>query len=108
MPVYHVFFVPIWSNLSYVISKSEKTPKDRIYEGIYIGRVEVSGCTKKEALALLEEKEAEYRQDVLTFEAGEKTAEISLGELGFEVQRRKADRSGISIWKRWQRFSTLF
>lgn len=69
--------------------KVKKLPKDRIYEGIYIGRVEVSGCTKKEALALLEEKEAEYRQDVLTFEAGEKTAEISLGELGFEVQNEE-------------------
>lgn len=89
--------------------KVRKLPKDRIHEGIYIGRVDVSGLTKKEALELIKEKEAEYSQNIITFSTGEKSAEASLGELGFAIQdEEKLVEQALKCGKSGNVFSRYF
>ena len=69
--------------------KVRKIPANRMCEGIYIGRTEVSRLTKKEAQKLVDQKEIEYGQDSITFEAEGKQAQATLAELGFEIQNEE-------------------
>lgn len=89
--------------------KVNRTPKDRICEGIAIGRVDVSGLTKKEALKRIEEKEAEYGKDAVTFHVGEKTAEATLAELGFAIQdEEKLIEDAVEYGKNGNAFQRYF
>lgn len=63
-----------------------KTPKNKICQGIVIGEVDVSGMTKKEAKEALENKMAEYREQKLRLKAGGAEVEVTLGELGLMIK----------------------
>ena len=58
-----------------------KLPENKVCEGIWIGKTDVSGCTQKEALALLEEKEVQYGEQVFQLKVEGKKAEVKLQEL---------------------------
>lgn len=66
-----------------------KLPENKVCEGIWIGKTDVSGCTQKEALALLEEKEVQYGEQVFQLKVEGKKAEVKLQELGFEIQNEE-------------------
>ena len=89
--------------------KVNKTPKDRICEGVAIGQVDVSGLTGKEALKRIEEKEAEYGKGTVTFQVKEKQAEASLEELGFAIQNEeKLIEDAVEYGKNGGVFSRYF
>lgn len=80
--LYETVYVTLYLNV-------RKIPSNKICEGVRIGRTDVSGCTKHEALALLEEKETQYGEQVFSVKAEGKKAEVKLQELGFELQNEE-------------------
>ena len=56
----------------------QKVPKNKVCDGIFIGRTEVSGLTRKEAMKRVEEQEARYGQKNITFEAEGQQANATL------------------------------
>lgn len=67
----------------------QKVPKNKVCDGIFIGRTEVSGLTRKEAMKRVEEQEARYGQKNITFEAEGQQANATLKELGFEIRNEE-------------------
>ena len=87
-----------------------KTGKDQIHHNVYIGEVDVSGMSAKEAVSALNEKVTEYGTLAVTIKVGEASTETTLQQLGFfmsdlEDAVEKAVDYGKtgSVWKRfWQ------
>lgn len=88
-----------------------KVAKDTIWDHVYIETVDVSGLTAEEAKALLIEKEAEYQASVLTVQAEEASAEITLADLGFQIEDvDKLVEKAVSYGKKgsvWSRYAKL-
>ena len=91
-----------------------KIPENRIAENVYIGEVNVSGMTKKEAVSALEQKINEYGEKALTVEIGEKSVDILLKDLGLGV--KNADKTAGealafgkkgSLWKQFRDVRSL-
>lgn len=85
-----------------------KIPKDKACKGVYIGQVDVSGLTEKQAQKAVDQRAEEYRKLNFTFQAGEQTAQATLGELGFDIVKeesliRKAVNYGNDggVWSRY-------
>lgn len=77
----------VFGIVSLVLSRYvNKTPKNRICQGVVIGEVDVSGMTKKQAEEALENKMGEYREQKLVLKVGGTEAEVTLGELGLMVK----------------------
>lgn len=94
--------------------KVNQVPNDRICDGIYIGQVDVSGLTKKQAQKAVDAKAEEYRKQNIALETGEKSASASLGELGFDITKeedliKKAVGYGKegSVWSRYFKLRKL-
>ena len=81
--IYGIFFLVCYLQV-------QKLPKNRVCDGIFIGRTDVSGLTKKEAAKRIEEQEVRYGQEHITFEAEGKQADATLQELGFEIRNEEA------------------
>ena len=91
-----------------------KIPEDQIAGNVYIGEVNVSGMTKKEAVTALENKINEYKEQTLTVEIGDKSVDILLKDMGFGV--KSADKTvdkalGFgkkgSLWKQFRDVRSL-
>lgn len=65
--------------LRYQVSKY---PKHKIYDNIYIGSVDVSGMTKKEAVQAMEKALKESRKVKVTMKVDQKSAKASLKTMG--------------------------
>lgn len=63
-----------------------KSPDDRICDNIYISAVNVSGMTKKQAAAAMEDYLAENSQTEVTLKVGKKSAKATLEELGLSYK----------------------
>lgn len=91
-----------------------KVEENVICDNIYIGKVNVSGMTEKQAKEAVKKKTDEYSQLKLTMEVGDKTAETALSEMGFAVkdadklveQAVSYGKKG-SIWKRYRAIRKL-
>lgn len=59
-------------------------PKNKVCKNIFIGPVDVSGMTKKEAKKALSEQLEKDKQVSVVMKVGEKEAETTLGDLGLE------------------------
>lgn len=99
-------------SVSYVMFQGyvSKHSADRIYENIYIGSVNVSGMTEKEAEKMMEERLRQGRQATVTMKVEKREEKAVLKELGLEHKdmekqvKRAFDygKSG-SLWERfWQ------
>lgn len=102
-----VFFVVVYIALYQYVNKTEK---DKIHNNVYIGEVDVSGMTAKEATSALNKKIEEYGALTATIKVGEASTETTLQQLGFTMSNledavEKAVDYGKtgSVWKRfWQ------
>lgn len=89
-------------------------PEGEIFDNIYIGSVNVSGMTKKEALDTMEERLEECLQAKVTMQVGKESAKVSLKKFGLEYKdmEKKVNtaynygKSG-SLWKRYWRLRKL-
>lgn len=100
-----------YSILNRVVSKY---PENTIVDNIYIGVTDVSGMTKKEAVAKLEEQEANDRTQKVSVMIEGQTAEATLEEFGMEYDHieenvEKAVNYGKkgSLWGRYQKIRKL-
>ncbi|MGN1165866.1 MAG: VanW family protein [Lachnospiraceae bacterium] len=86
-----LFCVILVTGISYIVLHKyvSKYPEDKICENIYISSVNVSGMTKKEASAAMEEYLEKNSQIKVTLKVGKKSAETTLGELGLEYKNIK-------------------
>lgn len=75
--------VIVSGSLSYVLSMY---PKDTIAANIYIGDVDVSGDSQKEATSALKARLKELQEVSVTLKVDEETATVSLKELGLKYQ----------------------
>lgn len=101
---------------SYIIFQRfvSRYPKDKIYQNIYIGSVDVSGMTEKEAQELMEQRLETGRQAVIVMRVGEKEEAVPMEELGLQYQDIKKQvkaafdygKSG-SLWNRFWRLREL-
>lgn len=66
-----------------------KYPDDKIYNNIYISSVDVSGMTKKQARVAMKDYLAENAQKTVTLKVDDKTAEVTLEELGIGYKDMK-------------------
>lgn len=88
--------------------------KDVICNNVYIGVLDVSGMTKKEAKSALE-KQLETDKNVnLTLTSGKKTAQAALGELGLSIKgEEKLIQNALdygkdgSVWVRYRQMKEL-
>ncbi len=98
--------------VSYMVFQKfvSKYPEDKICKNVYIGSVDVSGMTEKEAGKVMEERLAQGRQASVTVKVGEKEETVVLEELGLNHKNMKEQvkyafdygKSG-SLWERfWQ------
>lgn len=87
-----------------------KYPEDKICKNIYIGSVDVSGMTEKEAEKVMGERLAQARGAAVTVKAGKEEETAALEELGLNHKNMKKQvkdafeygKSG-SLWERfWQ------
>ena len=60
--------------------------KNTIANNIYVGTVDVSGLTKKEAKAEIKEELKKYKKETVILSAENSEEEVPLGELGFNVK----------------------
>lgn len=60
--------------------------KNTIANNIYVGTVDVSGLTKKEAKAEIKEELKKYKKETVILSAENSEEEVTLGELGFNVK----------------------
>ncbi len=81
-------FVVIYTILNSYVSKY---PKDTIYENVFIGQVEVSGMTKKEAKAAMEEHLAEIQALEMTMKVDDQEAVVVLSEI--ELNHKDMDKT---------------
>lgn len=63
-----------------------KTDEEKIYDNIYIGKVEVSQMTKAQAKAAVNKKLEEYGQLKVTLALGDKAVDTTLAELGIRMK----------------------
>lgn len=88
-----------------------KCPKNEISSNIYIGNVDVSGMTRKEAKAALEEHLKSDQAETVTMKAGKKTAEATLEELGLAYEDvDKLTKQAVDYGKKgglWGRYKKL-
>lgn len=95
----------IYGMLYYQVSK---IPKDKACEGVYVGQVDISGLTEKQAQKAIDDKAEEYKKLNFTFQSGEQSSQAALGELGFDIVKeesliRKAVKYGNDggVWNRY-------
>lgn len=95
-------------------SAVNKVAEDKIWNNISIDGVDVSGMDAEEAKKALEEKVAEYQAIKINLIAEEAEAEVTLGELGFNIKNtdkliEKAVSFGKegSVWSRYQQMKDL-
>ena len=56
--------------------------KDQIEQNVFVQGIDVSGLTKKQAVAQIEGRWTVLRNTPMTLKAGDKTAKVTLSELG--------------------------
>lgn len=95
-------------------SSVSKVPASEICDNVFVGTVDVSGMNAEEAKAALEQKVAEYQALTMTLKAEEATAEITLADLGFQIEDadklvKKAVAYGKSgsVWSRYFQIKNL-
>ena len=105
------FFIIVYIALYQYVNKTEK---DKIQHNIYIGEIDVSGMSAKEAESALHEKVAEYGALAVTIKVGEASTETTLQQLGFSMSNledavEKAVDYGKtgSVWKRFRQIHKL-
>ncbi|WP_461812473.1 VanW family protein [Faecalimonas sp.] len=62
-----------------------KQAKEKICEGVFIGRTNVSGMNEKQALNAVDRQAKLYEKQKIFLLAGDKKTEVLLGELGFDI-----------------------
>lgn len=89
-------------------------PEDKICDNIFIGDMDVSGMTQKEAKEALQQHLAEDQAKVVTMKVGDTSANATLEELGLAYQNidktiQKAVDYGKkgSIWGRYRKLKRL-
>lgn len=96
-----------WTLYQYV----HKTASNEICEGVYIGAVDVSGLTRKEAISKVSEAAKGYQNIKVIFEAEGTQVQATLGELGFTMEGiEKQVDSAVKVGKRgnlWRRYRQL-
>lgn len=105
----------VWGITSLVLYQSvSKYPEKKICKNIYIGPVEVSGMTEKEAVKVVEAHLEEDNQIKVTLKVGEKEAESTLEELGIGFKDvKKAVKEAVkygkegSLWSRYRKIKKL-
>ncbi len=97
-----------------VKSVVDDVPKDTICENVYIDSLDVSGMKEEEALTALEQKVAEYQEATVKLTAEEVSEEVSLAELGFQmedmeqiVQKAVSYGKSGSLWSRYRKINDL-
>ncbi len=63
-----------------------EVPKGTIANNVYVGNIDVSGLTKKEAKAEIKAQVKAYQKEKVTLSAEGTKAEVTLKELGFEIK----------------------
>ena len=92
-------------------SAVNKVPENVICDNVYIEDVNVSGMTAKEAKKALESKQTGYQEIKISLIAEEVTIEVSLGDLGFRIE--KTDdlvKDAVAYGKEgglWKRYSVM-
>lgn len=85
-----------------------KTEKAEIYQGIYVGRTNVSGLKKKEAVEKVNAQFEKEKSGELTFKAGEKEEKVKYEELGISLANvEKAVDKAVAYGKKgniWGRY----
>ena len=84
--------------------------KNTIANNIYVGTVDVSGLTKKEAKAEIKEELKKYKKETVILSAENSEEEVTLGELGFNVkdldevidEAYSYGKDGL-LWRRYER-----
>lgn len=91
-----------------------KVPENKIADNVYIGEINVSGMTKKQAEKALESKIKEYGEKPLTVSIGEKQVDVLLKDLGFGVKsvEKTAEKALAvgkegSLWKNFREIRSL-
>ena len=91
-----------------------KVAADIIWDNIYIETVDVSGMNKEQATKALEDLVAEYREQKLKLVAEKSEAEVTLADLGFQMESedklvKKALSYGKkgSVWSRYRQIKNL-
>ncbi|MDD3139657.1 MAG: VanW family protein, partial [Lachnospiraceae bacterium] len=95
----------VYASLSTYVNK---VPKNKICQGVYIGDVNVSEMTKKEAAAAVDAMREEYKQKSVVLSVGNQTAQAGLEELGFGIKNEEKlveqalnyGKTG-NVWKRY-------
>ncbi len=92
----------------------DKIAADIIRDNIYIETVDVSGMNEKQAKEALEELVAEYREQKITLIAEKSEAEVTLADLGFQMESEdKLVKEAVSygkkgsVWSRYQQIKKL-
>lgn len=91
-----------------------QVPQNLIAENIYIDNVRVAGMTAEEAKKALEAQVAEYQKETVKLVAEGTEAEVTLGDLGFQMkdlddvinQAVSYGKKG-SVWSRYQKIRSL-
>ena len=99
----------------FVMSATVKeVPKGTIAENVYIGDIDVSGMTKKEAEAEIKAKQKEYEKEKIKLSAEGTEVEVTLKELGFKLKDTdKAIKDALAygkegfIWTRYMQIKGL-
>lgn len=68
-------------------SSEDALPKDKIYNNVYIGDVDVSGMKADAAKKELEKKQEEYQKIKVNLVVDDVKAEVTLGDLGFHIDK---------------------
>lgn len=88
--LFFVCFLLILGIVYFVLhQKVSRIPTDRACEGVWVGHVDVSGLTEEQAQKAVDKKAEEYREQTITFQAGNKSVSASLGELGFDIEKEE-------------------
>lgn len=95
-------------------SSVNKVAADTIWNNIYIEDIDVSGMNGKKARKALEEKVSEYRKATITLVAEELEAEVTLEELGLQmndtenlIKKAVAYGKNGTVWSRRQELKQL-
>lgn len=88
-----------------------RTDKDKISKNIYIGRTDVSGMTKEEAVQAVTDALGNYQTSQLILKVGDQSANVAISELNASVEDTdKLVKEALEYGKKgnlWTRFKQL-
>lgn len=98
----------LFFSITSALAVYEQQNRDKIYPGIKVGNINVSGKNQEEVLLLFEAKNKSFSQATFTFVHGEKTATVSGEKLRMGYNARLIADQAYSLGRTGNLFADLF